>query len=391
MQQPKRVKIVLVGGGSGGHITPLIALARKIHGSHPNWRVTYIGDWRSADWRSAITANQSFIGVKLIITGKIRRYSGIMGWAKFRLWRNYLLNVADFFLIIIGCLQSFFLLLFDRPTVIFSKGGVSALGVCLSGILLRIPIITHDSDAICSLTHKLIGRYARLKLSGMPLDQVTDEQHVYVGIPVAESLGSSLSTNQLNGLRKKYKLPSAAKIILVLGGGQGARSVNRGVLGIAPQLKPAERICLLVITGRGKYSEAKLLLDKLDSLKLDVRLVEFSNDVPALLQLSDWVVTRAGATALAEVAAANKPAIIIPNPILPSAHQIHNANRYLKNEAALIVNDSGSQVDLDGLKTAIELLLSDQALCSKLGANIAKLAIYDASDRTLQAMERVIT
>lgn len=386
MHQGEMTKIALVGGGSGGHITPLYNLARAVYRLQPTWQLIYIGDRPSLkQWKSFLPEPETE-KFQAIVTGKIRRYDGITGWSRLKLWRSYLLNVRDLFLIILGCLQGFFILLRHRPTVIFSKGGVSALGVCISGVLLNIPIVTHDSDATSSLTHRLISRYVSLHLTGTPLETYSD-RHKYVGIPIAETLKSPIVASEASRIRKLYKIPESTKLLLVIGGGHGAKSVNRGVLEVLQQLEPNETICCCIVTGRGKYQEAKKISTGIKNPKIDILLVEFSPDIPALLQLSTWVITRAGATALAEIAAAKKPAIIIPNPILPAGHQVHNAKRYEGLGAGVIVHDTGDQVDVPELLATLNRLTTDDGLCQKLSNNIAKLAVYDASDRIVHAIK----
>ena len=351
----------------------------------------YIGDRRNKISEDIIAESRVPLAVKLIITGKLRRYSGFKGWAKLKLWREYLLNFVDFFLIIFGCFQSFILLLTNRPQIVFSKGGMSALGVCLSALVLRIPIVTHDSDAIGSLTHRLIGHRAKLCLNGMPVrGGGVGKRQLYVGIPVDPLLRSPLDAKSIRSLRDKYDLPESSKVMLVVGGGQGARSINAGVLASINEIRPSEPVTLLIVTGKNNYSEAEDLLTNVSNNKITTRLTDFVTDMPSLLRMSSWVITRAGATALAEIAAAKKPAIIIPNPILPGSHQVHNANAYESAGAGLVVKDTGAQVNLTTLKQAMEDLFNNRELCSRLSSNIAKLAVYDASGRTLKALENLI-
>ena len=391
MKQQTQLKLVLVGGGSGGHITPLITLAQYLHRSHPDWQITYVGDRRNKISKELIATDKVPFTVRLIITGKLRRYSDFKGLAKVKLWREYMLNIADFFLIIFGCLQSFILLLTNRPKLVFSKGGMSAFGVCLSALMLRIPVVTHDSDATGSLTHRLVGRYAKLRLTGTPVKSDRgDKKLIHVGIPIDPSFSSPLSRDTLKALRHKYGLHPISKVMLVIGGGQGARSINEAVLTVISDLNLSQNVTILILTGKNNYSATESLLTGSSNAKITVRLIDFATDVPALLQLSDWVITRAGATALAEVAAAKKPVIIIPNPILPASHQVHNANAYHSAGAGLVVDDTGSQVDINGLKQAMESLFNNQKLCAQLSRKIAKLAIYDASARILKALESFV-
>ena len=183
---------------------------------------------------------------------------------------------------------------------------------------------------------------AKLRLTGVPTNRAADR---YVGVPINPAFGQAMSGQARQQLRQKYGLPAKGLLVVATGGSLGALNLNRGVLAVIDRLRYKRAAHFVIVSGKANHLEAKELLEEVER-RARVTILDFVDDMPNLLRTADLVITRAGATALAEVAAAGKPAIVIPNPLLPGAHQVHNAQTYAQTKAALIVSDSGQQVNL---------------------------------------------
>lgn len=323
-----------------------------------------------------------------IHTGKLRRFSGFHGLSKLKLWRHVLFNIRDSFGIALGTTQALYIMGRHRPKLVFSKGGYPALPVCLAARILRIPTVTHDSDAMSSLTHRSVASTAQLRLYGVKPARKLTAQERFVGVPVNMKLFQKLTSTENSAIYKKYKI-QARRFVLVTGGGLGSRNLNNAIIELASELP--SQLQFVVITGKKYYQST---LKKLQSLGPEqahkIILLEFTADMPDLLRAADFVVSRAGATALAEIAAAGKASVIIPASFLPGAHQNQNAQSFSEADAAIIVDDDGDTVDLAELSHAIHLLSSNGQKKQRLAQNARNRASTDAVSSTVQALLEVL-
>jgi len=177
--------ILLVGGGSGGHITPLLAIASEIKKLRKDYRVAVISE-RLGIFNHLFDNAQDIDDLHLINAGKFRRYYGRSFFKHFFDPKTFLLNLRDLFRFIFGIVESFWLLAHIRPDIIFIKGGYVGVPVGLIARLLRIPYVTHDSDAKPGLTNRLVGKKALFNAVGMPTNnyKYNEDKMVYVGVPI---------------------------------------------------------------------------------------------------------------------------------------------------------------------------------------------------------------
>ena len=393
--QLENLKIVAVGGGTGGHVTPLLALMTALREKHPSWMVFYIGACQDKIGKKIVNRVDFWEDKRFVLAGKWRRFGPfqisqyIFPWKK-AFWRN-VLNFAGLTLVAIGFVQSLIYLMRLRPDLVFSKGGYVAFGPCLAARILKIPLVIHDSDAVSGLAHRLVRDYATLKLTGLPTvgKQKKDRSLRYVGVPVNPLFQQSLTTTEKRQVWERYGLPGNAQVITVAGGSSGARSINRAIAEVADKIKFKRNTYILLIPGAKLEQEARQAVAQ-SKVADRILVTGFVHDLPDVIRASQGVVIRAGATMLCEVSLAGKPTIIIPNPILPGSHQMHNARIYQKARAAWLVSDSGSQVNQRALIRALNEMIGDGLLRRKHQRNIIRLARPDAVNQSLQAIEEVI-
>ena len=301
------------------------------------------------------------------------------------------MNLGNFFLFQRGFWQSLFYFRRLKPQLLFSKGGYVAVGPCLAARLLKIPLILHDSDAVSGTAHVFFKRYAQLRLSGFQASSArrTDTDVRHVGVPANPVFSEELADGKREELLVKYNLPAHAKFVLVTGGGGGARNLNQGVLEVVDRLKLKISTYFIIIAGNYSYEET---LAKAQAIKTysRVRVVKFADDMPDLMRACHGVVTRAGATILTEISLAQKAAIIVPNPLLPRAHQVHNARIYQRAQAAWLVSDNGQSVNQRALKQALNELIHDSRKRRRYENKVGRLALPDAAFRCLEAVEEVL-
>lgn len=372
--------IVLTGGGSGGHITPLLAVAAELKKQQPGLHIVYIG--HTGDKLADIPAKDSNIDeVFSVRAGKLRRYHG-EGWKQVLDVPTMLLNIRDVFYLAIGMVQSWKLLKRLKPDTIFIKGGFVGVPVGLAAGHLGIPYITHDSDAIPGLANRIIARKAAKHAVAMPVDlyDYPAGKTVSTGIPLrAEFIPV---TEAVKGqYRKDLDISPESKLLFVIGGGLGSRRINAAVAEAVPHLL-GEYGDLQVIhaVGRGNEEAVAASYKALSASEQGrVHIESYVDDVFRYSGAADVVITRAGATNLAEFALQGKACIVIPSPFLASGHQLKNAE-YLEDQgAAIVIDETELQSDSNRLARQVSKVLSDDGMRSMLGKKFSSFAKPDAA------------
>lgn len=373
--------IVVTGGGSGGHITPVLAVADAIKLADPGARVLYIG--QRGDKLGDVGAGHKTIDQAFVVSaGKFRRYHGL-GWRQVFKIRTVLLNIRDAFRVIAGIVQSVILLRKLRPDVVFIKGGFVGVPVGLAATWLRIPFVTHDSDALPGLANRLIARWAYLHTVAMPKEvyPYPPQKTVMVGVPVAAKY-VPVDTAIKDAARATVGIRQDALVLLVAGGGLGSKVINQALQQCLPGLLH-DYPSLTVIQQAGRahehtvakhYDTALLAADR-----SRVSVLGFVPNMHDYVAAADLVVTRAGGTNLTELAIAQKACIVVPNPYLTGGHQLANARVLADRSAVELLEESTMIHDPQSLPSAIRGLLDDPERRELLRATIGTLAVADAS------------
>jgi UDP-N-acetylglucosamine--N-acetylmuramyl-(pentapeptide) pyrophosphoryl-undecaprenol N-acetylglucosamine transferase len=317
------------------------------------------------------------VDIKVILAGKLRRYHNVPLYQQLLDIPTMLLNIRDVFLLLAGMIQSLWLLLRSRPEVIFTKGGFVCLPVGLAAAVLRIPLVVHDSDSHPGLTNRILARYATKIATGAPLDNYDypKAKTTYVGIPIDESF-QPISIKKQRQFKAELGLPDITwPVVVVTGGGLGAARINQAILQIVPELLEA-KIAVVHVTGTSQYAKVAAAATEHPAYIVKPFV---SDGMYRLIGAADVVVTRAGATALLEVAAMAKPTIIIPNGMLTGGHQLKNAHVYEQADAALVLDEKQLAAQPYQLLTAIELLLHDHKRAEQLGTAMQAFAKPDAA------------
>ena len=319
---------MFAAGGSGGHIFPALEVAKRLP---QDFQAIFICSRNQLDEKILANAGVEFFP---IFTGKLRRYFS---------WENFL----DLLRFPLGILQSLLLLWRIRPKAIFSKGGFASLPVCLAGWVLRIRVILHESDWQMGLANRVASKFAHAVLHNFAGENV-------VGLPVAREI--------LNGKSRRI-FPNRKPLIFCVGGSQGAGQINSLVRQVAGKI-PAN---FIVQTGRGKniFQEKQWP---------NLRAFEFltAKQIGDFLHSCQVVVSRAGASFIAEIAAAGKPLVLLPLP----GHQSENAKFLKKSGAARIAT-----AQVEHFQTALQETLGNKSLQKSLAKNLHSFFRADSAKR----------
>lgn len=325
------MKILFTGGGSGGHILPIIAIVREIRRLYPkeDLKVSYLGP---KDPFGSILLSQEGIKVKTILAGKIRRYFSL---------KAFFLNIIDlFFKIPLGTLQAFFYIFYSAPDLIFSKGGFGSLPGVVAGWLLGTSIFLHESDVRPGLTNRFLAKFALEIFVSFPAKETeyfSPKKMISVGNPIRREILEGSKEKAKEVFKLSYKKP----VVLILGGSQGAQRINDRILEILPELlKNFEVIHQVGLKNFDQVkAEAKVVISQ--ELEPFYHLYPFlkEKDYTEALTAADLVVSRAGSGIIFEIAAAKKPSILIPLPEAAQDHQVKNAYAFAERGAAIVIEE----------------------------------------------------
>lgn len=361
------MKILTVGGGSGGHVTPIVAVLSALREQYKDVDVRFWCDKPFAPQATRIMAEYDpTIPVQTVLSGKFRRYSHLTKLQHLTIPSVVFPNIRDAFLVFAGVIQSLVRLIIWRPDIVFAKGGYVCLPVGWAAWLLRIPLVIHDSDAHPGLTNRLLAPAAKRIGTGVPLEHYNypANKAVYVGIPISTQY-KHVSAEQQLALKKELGFSGKRPLTVFVGGGLGSKQINDAVALHLDALLAMTDVVLL--SGAAQYDELRSLTPQDDDRFI---LKDFmTSGLPELLQAADVVVSRAGATALLELAAMSKPTILVPSKRL--LWQIKHAKVFADAQAVLLLDEDKFEDPQDTtLVGAIRKVLQDGTLRKKLATNL---------------------
>jgi len=322
------MKVVLTGGGSGGHFYPLVAVAQALHDEarrnhYIEPEIHYISD-KSPD--AGILFDNKMIFHK-IGTGKMRIYFSP-------------LNIIDWVRTFFAIFKALFVVFRIYPDVVFSKGGYAAFPTLFAARILRIPVIIHDSDSIPGRVNRWSGKFARKVAVTYPEASrfFKEDKVAWTGNPIRQQILQPGGDGAHEFLGLKDSIPT----ILILGGSQGAQFINDAVMEVLPEL--LEKFQVVHQTGEKNIKKTTGLLDVIlsnKSLKTYYQPRPFLSDLETKMVagVADIVITRAGSTLL-EIAQWGIPAIVIPITESHGDHQRKNAFNYAHNTGSVVIEEN---------------------------------------------------
>lgn len=370
------MKVMLCGGGTGGHTTPLVAVADQLRAIDESVELVAVNE--KTDYQSPLADN---IPTYYVYSGKFRRYWGESWWSRLSDWRTLALNVRDVVKVGIGFFQAVGLLYRQQPDVIFIKGGYVSLPLGLAAKVLGIDYVTHDSDIVPGLTNRLLAPGAVKNLVAFPTEHYSYsmEKVIQTGLPVR----SIFEGVTYKSARKKLNISHNEKRVVIIGGSSGAQAINYAAADISSDL--AKLANVVHITGKGQqFIKTKALYKPHDNYKLVEYMYE---DLPLQLAAADVVVTRAGATTLAELAMLRRCAVVVPHPLLTGGHQLKNAQAINSYDAGIILQQELIESDPKLLLAAIDELLDNSKRRQWHGGNLHQMFKANAA----QLVAKVLT
>ena len=334
------MRVVITGGGTGGHIYPALAIARGIKDRYREAEILYIGTARGLESELVPKAGLSFSAVSAV--GLERKLS--------------LNNLTVPWQVTKGLIEAKCLLRSFSPRVVIGTGGYVCGPVVLAAALKKIPTLIHEQNAYPGITNRILSRFASQVVVTFPesVRHFPERSEVKLtGLPIRPEI----LTADREKARTKMGLAAETKLLLSFGGSQGARSINQAVIGLMNNYCNNRSVHILHITGPKGYEK---FMETIQSIPMDnrgnINVMPYLYDMPEALASADLAICRAGAATLAELTARGLPGILIPYPYAAENHQEYNARSLVEHGAAEMILDR----DLNG-----------EALCEKVSRLLA--------------------
>lgn len=361
------MKIVVSGGGTGGHIYPALALINEIKKHHSHVEFLYIGTENGLENSIVKRAGVPFKAIE--ITGFKRKLS--------------LDNVKTVTRFLKGVSLSKKYLKDFKPDVVIGTGGYVCGPVVYAASKLKIPTVIHEQNSLPGITNKFLARYVdKVAICFDDARKFFPEQKVVLtGNPRASEV---LGQDAENG-RRSLGLKDSLKTVLIFGGSRGARAINEAVLQMIPLLKD-KPYQVVYVTGEVHYENVMKEMKALND-SAHVIIKPFIHNMPEVLAAVDLIVSRAGATSLAEITALGLPSILIPSPYVTANHQEKNARSLSEHHAAIMIQEQGLNGDF--LLLQIEKILLNEKKLTDMKKASKDLGIPDAALRLYQVMKEI--
>ena len=365
------MRVVLSGGGTGGHIYPALALAEAIKAQDPQTEFLYVGSKRGVE--STIVPKTGMPFEQLTVQGFKRSLS--------------LDNVQTVRLFFKAVKEAKQILREFKPDVVVGTGGYVSGAVVYAAQRLGIATVIHEQNSVAGITNKFLSRGAtRIGVAfDVALDEFPRAKTRLVGNPRAQQVASQ-TTQPFSW--DSLDLSNDVPTLLIFGGSQGAPAINLAVLDAVEHFNDAD-YQVVAVTGPKRYDNFMRLLDERHlHLNNNVKILPYIDNMPAVLRQTTAIVSRAGATSIAEITALGLPSILVPSPFVTGNHQVKNAQSLVDAGAALMISDP----DLTGaaLIEAADKLLNDATYNDKMASRADKLGMRDAADQLYALMKEAI-
>jgi UDP-N-acetylglucosamine--N-acetylmuramyl-(pentapeptide) pyrophosphoryl-undecaprenol N-acetylglucosamine transferase len=353
------IKVIISGGGTGGHIFPAISIANAIKKKRPNAEILFVGAKDRMEMQRVPDAGYKIVGLP------------IAGFDRKRLWRNVavLVKIAKSQLLARKVIKQF------KPDVAVGVGGYASGPTLKTAGMMGVPTLIQEQNSYAGVTNKLLAKKAEkicVAYGGMerffPAEKI-----MMTGNPVRQELLTS-SVDRDEAIRS-FGLDPQKKTVLVLGGSLGARTINDTFMKGLDTIRKSD-VQFILQTGKYYYKEVCEAVKGAGELK-NLHVTDFISKMNVAYRAADLVVSRAGAGSISEFCLLHKPVILVPSPNVAEDHQTKNALALADNNAAIYIKDSEAVEKL--LPTAIATATDDKRL-NGLSIEIAKLALPSSAE-----------
>lgn len=360
------MKVLISGGGTGGHIFPAVSIANALKRRHPEAEILFVGALGRMEMERVPAAGYDIKGLP------------VAGFDRKRLWRNFsvLLKLRRSLSLARTIVRDF------APDVAIGVGGYASGPVLKQAQRRGIPTLIQEQNSYAGVTNKLLAAKAAAictAYSGMERFFPADRIHL-TGNPMRKDL--ELCTLTQAEAKRELGFPDDAPLIFATGGSLGARTLNQAIAASLPAIREAGA-SLLWQTGR--YGADTFI--PMAASTPNAKGVKFVDRMDLAYRAADLVIARAGASTISELQNLGKPCILIPSPNVAEDHQRHNAEALVNRNAARMILDADAVAQLPA---ALAELLADAPLRATLSDNISRMALRDADEKIVDYIEQIL-
>lgn len=369
MKKDQPYRLIISGGGTGGHVFPAIAIASAFRSRYPDAEILFVGAQGRMEMTRVPEAGYKIEG--LWISGLQRKFTFSNLLFPFKLLSSYLKARA-----IVGRY---------KPHAVIGTGGYASGPVMLAANRFKVPSLVQEQNSYAGLTNKKLAKRAKKICVAYPNmgKYFPAEKLVMTGNPVRSDL-LNLTTKRSEAL-KFFAFSERERTLLIIGGSLGAKTINESVLSGLDKLIDAQ-VQVVWQTGKMYYDNIKLMTADKDLRR--IRIYDFIKQMDLAYASSDAVISRSGALAISELCIAGKPAILVPSPNVAEDHQTKNAMALVNEKAAIMIKDREARKKL--VDEALKLVYDHQQ-SDRLSKNISALGRPHAAEEIVNEIEKLIT
>lgn len=349
-------RVIISGGGTGGHIFPAIAIANALKKIDPETEILFVGANGRMEMEKVPAAGYKIIGLD------------IQGFQRGSILKNLLLP----FKLLRSVIKAIEILKDFKPDVAVGVGGYASGPLLYAASQMKVPYLIQEQNSFAGITNKWLGKKASLicvAFEGM--DKFFPKEKIIVtGNPIRKEVVEI--ENKRSAAAEFFSISAIKKTILLTGGSLGAGTLNKSILAGLDKIIAAD-VQLIWQTGKYYYKSVTELLG--GEQHANIKVLEFLHRMDFAYAACDLVISRAGAGTIAELCAVKKPVILVPSPNVAEDHQTKNALALVEKEAAILVGDDVAELEL--LDIALQLI-ENKNKCRELAENIGKMELPDA-------------
>lgn len=364
------IRIIVSGGGTGGHIFPAISIANALKARYPKRvKILFVGAEGRMEMERVPAAGYEIVGLP------IRGFDRV----------HLLNNVKTLYMLYKSMMKARRIIKTFKPHVAVGVGGYASGPLLRAAAAKKVPTLIQEQNSYAGVTNKLLSsKVSKICVAYSGMERYFPAEKVLLtGNPVRQDLleGANMKAEAM----KFYHLDPAKKTLLILGGSLGARTLNESVMIYMDELEAATDLQVIWQTGRSYYNKLK---ERLAGRTLkNVQVVEFVQKMNLAYAAADLIISRAGASSISELCLLQKAVILVPSPNVAEDHQTKNALALVKEDAAVMVKDAEARSTL--IPRALALIHKPERLAI-LRTNIFKLAQHDSAERIADEIFKLI-
>ncbi|MBQ6799612.1 MAG: undecaprenyldiphospho-muramoylpentapeptide beta-N-acetylglucosaminyltransferase [Bacteroidaceae bacterium] len=359
-EEQKDIRIIISGGGTGGHIFPAVSIAGALKKKYPGTEILFVGAEGRMEMQRVPAEGYSIVGLPICGLDRKNPLKNITVLLKFikSLWKARKI-IKDF-----------------KPHAAVGVGGYASGPTLKTAALMGIPTLIQEQNSYAGVTNKMLAKGAeRICVAYEGMERFfPKEKIILTGNPIRQGLADNQTTRE-EGIRA-FGLDPDKRTILIIGGSLGARTMNESVLRKLDMIKQTDDVQFIWQTGKFYHQEIQEQLKNHGELPM-LYVTDFISRMDEAYAAADLVISRAGAGSISEFCVLKKPVILVPSPNVAEDHQTQNALALVKKEAALYIKDVEAPETL--IPQAIATV-TDEALLEKLSLNIVQLAYTNSAE-----------